>query len=116
MIAGAVAGLSGAMFGIFNRGLFPDFLYWTKGAEILIMVVLGGMNRFLGPMLGAAIILTLHQEITAYTEYWSLVLAAILAVLVITAPDGVLGLLERGLRRLIRRPPGPVPRASETAP
>lgn len=95
VIAGGIAGVSGGLFGIFNRGLFPDFLYWTKGAEILIMVVLGGAGYFWGPLLGAAIILLLHQEITAFTEYWSLVLAIVLAFLVLVAPGGVMELVSR---------------------
>jgi branched-chain amino acid transport system permease protein len=54
------------------------------------MVVLGGAGRFFGPLLGAAVILLLHQEITAYTEYWSLVLAVILGALVLLAPGGLM--------------------------
>ena len=55
VIAGAFAGLAGALFGIFNRGVFPDFAYWSKSAEVLIMVILGGMGHFWGPAVGAAI-------------------------------------------------------------
>lgn len=47
-VAGAFAGLAGALFGIFNRGVFPDFAYWTKSAEVLIMTILGGMGHFWG--------------------------------------------------------------------
>ena len=44
VVAGAFAGLAGALFGIFNRGVFPDFAYWAKSAEVLIMAILGGMG------------------------------------------------------------------------
>ncbi len=43
-IAGAFAGFAGALFGIFNRGVFPDFAYWSKSAEVLIMAILGGIG------------------------------------------------------------------------
>ena len=76
VIAGVFAGLAGALFGIFNRGVFPDFMYWTKSAEVLIMTLLGGMGTFYGPAVGAFLILWLNQEITAITEYWSLVLGS----------------------------------------
>ena len=54
VLAGAFAGLAGGLFGIFNRGVFPDFAYWTKSSEVLIMTLLGGMGAFFGPALGAA--------------------------------------------------------------
>ena len=50
---GRFAGFAGALFGIFNRGVFPDFAYWSKSAEVLIMVILGGMGHFWGPAVGA---------------------------------------------------------------
>ena len=53
VVAGAFAGLAGALFGIFNRGVFPDFGYWSKSAEVLIMTILGGMGHFWGPAVGA---------------------------------------------------------------
>src|SRR6185295_11447961 len=70
VVAGAFAGLAGALFGIFNRGVFPDFTHWTKSAEVLIMVILGGMGHFWGPAVGAAVLTILSQQINAYTVYW----------------------------------------------
>ena len=63
-IAGGFAGLAGALFGIFNRGVFADFLYWPKSAEVLIMTILGGMNNFWGPPVGTAVLVLLNQQIT----------------------------------------------------
>ena len=98
VIAGLFAGLAGAMFGIFNRGMYPDLMYWTKSAEVLIMVVLGGMSRFYGPILGAFLLLWLNQEITALTEYWSLIVGLSLMALIFFLPGGVADLVERGRR------------------
>src|SRR5207244_1179460 len=53
VLAGAFAGLAGGLLGIFNRGVFPDFAYWTKSSEVLIMTLLGGMSTFYGPGIGA---------------------------------------------------------------
>jgi len=93
IVAGALAGFAGALFGILNRGVYPDFMNWTKGAEVLIMALLGGIGTFYGPVMGAFLILWLNQEITAITEYWSLVLGIILAALILALPAGVLGSL-----------------------
>src|SRR5436309_13815935 len=91
VLAGAFAGLAGGLFGIFNRGVFPDFAYWTKSSEVLIMTLLGGMNTFYGPGIGALVLILLNQQIVSYTEYWPLVLGTILVVLLFGFPGGLAG-------------------------
>ncbi|HEY2992002.1 MAG TPA: branched-chain amino acid ABC transporter permease [Methylomirabilota bacterium] len=102
VLAGAFAGLAGGLFGIFNRGVFPDFAYWTKSSEVLIMTLLGGMGMFYGPALGALALILLNQQIVSYTEYWSFVLGAILIVLLFAFPGGLAGAGVTALRRLRR--------------
>lgn len=88
-ISGAVSGLAGALFALFSRGAFPDYAVWTKSAEVLLMTLLGGPHVFLGPALGAAILLALNSIVTSYTEYWPLVLGVILLALLYVFPGGV---------------------------
>jgi branched-chain amino acid transport system permease protein len=90
-IAGFFAGIAGALFGISNRGVFADFVYWPKSAEVIIMTILGGMEHFWGPPVGAATLVLLNQQITSYTEYWSLTLGLILLVLLFGFPGGIVG-------------------------
>ncbi len=105
VIAGAFAGLAGGLFGIFNRGVFPDFAYWTKSSEVLIMAILGGIGHFWGPAVGALVLLVLNQQITSYTQYWPFILGSILIVLLFGFPGGIVGALAaaagrvRGARR-----------------
>jgi branched-chain amino acid transport system permease protein len=103
VVAGFFAGLSGGLFGIFNRGVFPDFAYWPKSSEVLIMTILGGMGYFWGPAAGALVLLVLNQQITSYTEYWPFVLGTILIVLLFAFPGGIVGALELLARSLRRR-------------
>ena len=103
-VAGAFAGFAGALFGIFNRGVFPDFAYWSKSAEVLIMVILGGMGSFWGPAIGATVLTLLNHEISAITQYWPLVLGTVLIVLLFAFPGGITGALGSALaRRRARR-------------
>ena len=102
VMAGAFAGFAGALFGIFNRGVFPDFAYWAKSAEVLIMAILGGMGHFWGPAVGAAVLILLNQQITAYTQYWPFILGSILIVLLFVFPGGIVGALHAGLARIRR--------------
>jgi branched-chain amino acid transport system permease protein len=100
VLAGGFAGLAGGLFGIFNRGVFPDFAYWTKSSEVLIMTLLGGMGTFFGPALGAVVLLWLNQQIVSYTEYWPFILGTILVVLLFLFPGGIAGALAALSRRL----------------
>jgi branched-chain amino acid transport system permease protein len=106
VIAGAFAGLAGGLFGIFNRGVFPDFAYWTKSSEVLIMTLLGGMGAFAGPAIGALALIWLNQQIVSYTEYWPLILGIILVILLFAFPGGLAGAADSIRRRLARRAAG----------
>jgi branched-chain amino acid transport system permease protein len=103
VLAGAFAGLAGGLFGIFNRGVFPDFAYWTKSSEVLIMTLLGGMGAFFGPAVGALALLWLNQQIVSYTEYWPFILGTILVILLFVFPGGLAGAVALLWRRLARR-------------
>ena len=103
VVAGGFAGIAGALFGIFNRGVFADYVYWPKSAEVMIMTILGGIEHFWGPVVGAATLVLLNQEITSYTEYWSFVLGMILLLLLFIFPGGIVGGLLAGWAWLRRR-------------
>ena len=97
VIAGFFGGVAGTLFVTVEGSVFPDLMFWTLSLEILIMCLLGGWFTFLGPMLGAAIIVSLRTVVGIYTEYWTLVLGVILMLLIFFLPQGVLGFfLERG--------------------
>ena len=95
VVAGGFAGFAGALFGIFNRGVFADYVFWSKSAEVMIMTILGGMDFFWGPAVGAAGARLLNQQITAYTQYWPFVLGTILLVLLFVFPGGIVGGIAR---------------------
>jgi branched-chain amino acid transport system permease protein len=107
VVAGSFAGLAGALYGIFSRGVFADYVFWSKSAEVIIMAILGGMGYFWGPPVGAAALVWLNQAITDYTQYWPFLLGSILLVLLFVFPGGIVGglvlLWERAGRPLWRR-------------
>lgn len=96
IVAGAFAGMAGALFVVVEASVFPELMFWQLSLEILIMCLLGGWYTFLGPMLGAGVMVTLRTIVGIYTEYWTLILGIVLMVLIFTLPQGVLGyFLER---------------------
>lgn len=91
IIAGFFAGVAGVLFVVIDNSAFPDMLFWTLSLEVLIMCLLGGWFTFLGPMLGAAIIVALRTFASTFTEYWTLVQGVILMLVIIFLPEGALG-------------------------
>lgn len=102
VVAGTFAGFAGALYGIFARGVFPDFVFWSKSAEVLIMTILGGMGFFWGPPVGALVLVWLNQEITSYTQYWPFFLGTMLLFLLFAFPGGIVGGLVAGWGRVSR--------------
>ena len=77
-----------------ERSVFPDLLFWVLSLEIFIMCLLGGWFTFAGPALGAAITVALRTFVGKYTEYWTLILGALLILLIFFLPQGVMGYLQ----------------------
>jgi len=95
IIAGFFAGVAGVLFVVLDNSVFPDMLFWTLSLEVLIMCLLGGWFTFLGPVMGAAILIALRTFVSTFTEYWALIQGIILMLVIIFLPEGVLGYLHR---------------------
>jgi branched-chain amino acid transport system permease protein len=91
VIATFFAGVAGVLFVVLEGSVFPDLLFWVLSLEVLIMCLLGGWFTFAGPILGAAITVSLRTFVGAYTEYWTLILGVILILLIFFLPEGVMG-------------------------
>ncbi|MCX5908747.1 MAG: hypothetical protein NTY64_16605 [Deltaproteobacteria bacterium] len=89
VIAGAFAGLSGALMALFISGAYPDFTYWSKSAEPIFMILVGGMGSLFGPILGAAVFNLLTAYITTYTHLYELIMGSILVIFILTLKRGI---------------------------
>jgi branched-chain amino acid transport system permease protein len=99
VLAGFFAGVAGSLFVVVDNTVFPDMLFWTLSLEIVIMCLLGGWFTFLGPMLGAAVIIALRTFVSTYTDYWALVLGIIMMLVIFFLPNGILGYVEEKFKR-----------------
>lgn len=86
-------GVAGSLFCGFNHNVFPDYAHWSKGADILVVCLLGGMYNFMGPVLGSMVYILLDKIIVSYTEYWPLVLGLIVVLAVLFLRGGIVGFI-----------------------
>jgi branched-chain amino acid transport system permease protein len=94
VISGAFSGMAGALFAFYNGSVFPDFAYFTKSFEPLVVALLGGVHSFLGPLVGAFGFKVLEWLISRqWPIYWPLFLGAVVIAVIVGLPQGFVGLL-----------------------
>jgi branched-chain amino acid transport system permease protein len=97
VIGGAFAGLAGVLYAYLNGYVGPDTLNVTRSADVLLMVIVGGVGSYWGPAIGAALLILLQASIGAYTNHWIAVLGLIYIAVTLLAPKGLAGLWPQRL-------------------
>ncbi len=95
VISGAITGLAGALFADLNRFVSPTMFSWHISGEIMIFIILGGVGRLFGPVVGAALYILLEHFLGGLSEYWFIYLGAILLGVVLFAKGGIIGKLAK---------------------
>jgi branched-chain amino acid transport system permease protein len=94
-IAGAIAGLAGGLYAIFNGFISSDAVYWTASGDILIMTMLGGAGTLIGPAIGTAIFLLMKNVASSYSEHWLSIIGVTFICCVMFFPGGLWGTLQK---------------------
>ena len=93
VIAGAGAGLAGALDANLLRFVSPDLLHWSTSGDLMVMVVVGGAGTLLGPVFGAALMIALQSALSQWTEHWQIVMGPFLVLFILAVRRGLWGLL-----------------------
>jgi len=101
VLAGIFAGAGGVIMSLFVSGAYPEFAYWTISGEGVFIIMLGGLNSFLGPAVGTIILLLLNDFVTRFTEYYGLTLGIIILLFALGLRRGLLDVLLDAWRRHI---------------
>lgn len=102
VVAGSAAAVAGALFAFLKGSVFPDSLGIPLSVDALVMVLLGGVETVSGAVVGAVVFKALSIWLMSQTELSKLVLGAVIVVLVVAGPKGILGTLQDWRAR--RRP------------
>jgi len=99
VISGATTGLAGALFADLNRFVSPTMFSWQISGEFIVFIILGGVGRLFGPVVGACLFVLLEHWLGGLSEYWLIFVGAVLLGVVLFARGGVIGGLVSGGRR-----------------
>jgi branched-chain amino acid transport system permease protein len=94
VMAASFAGLAGALFAFSKGSISPDVLGVSKSVDGLVMVLLGGVHTWVGPLVGAVTFTALQDSLARSTEYWRAVLGATMLLLVLVFPQGIAGSVQ----------------------
>lgn len=109
-ISAMVCALSGSLMASWQEYVSPDLMHWTRSGELMIIIILGGLGYFAGPLVGAIVFLLLEEMLPEllrlfapdYAEHWMIVFGPILMMVVLFAKGGVMGLGEKLLNAVKR--------------
>ena len=94
-IGGFFAGIAGALYALHKGSVFPTTLSIPVSVDALIMVLLGGIQTLIGPVVGALAYHGLSTELTRLTDHWRLFLGLAIVILAVVFPDGIVGFARR---------------------
>ena len=95
VISGAITGLAGALFADLNRFISPTMFSWQLSGEFIVFIIIGGVGRLFGPVIGALVFVGLEHFLGGISDYWHIYLGVILLVIVLFSKTGVIGLIGK---------------------
>jgi branched-chain amino acid transport system permease protein len=95
IVAGAAAGLGGALYAFAKGSVFPDVLSIALSVDGLVMLLLGGLESLAGPIVGAAAYHWLLAELQHLTEFWRAPLGLVIVLAIIFFPRGITGMFQK---------------------
>lgn len=104
-ISGALAGVGGALYALFNGYVSSDILHWQLSGDAMLMVILGGSGTVFGPAIGAGLFLLMKNFLSSYNEYWAFWIGIAFIFCVMFMREGVWGFIVARLRCQAHREP-----------
>jgi branched-chain amino acid transport system permease protein len=99
VISVVIATLAGSLYAFFSGFISPQEAGFGRSIELVVMVVLGGMGRLYGSVIGAVILTMLPQLLASFEEYQTLIYGVIIIGVMVFMPRGIVSLFDRRKER-----------------
>jgi branched-chain amino acid transport system permease protein len=103
IIAAVYGATGGALLAPVIGHVDSFMVYWTQSGTIVFMVLLGGFTNFFGPLIGGYVYIHLLDFVMSLTQYWRIIFGGILVLIVISAPNGLVGIFEDIAKKIVNR-------------
>ena len=101
-ISGVFTALAGGLLALHVSGAYPDHAYWSKSAEPIFMIMVGGLRVFAGPILGSFIVTEVSAYVTKFFGYWGLIFGGFLIAYLMISREGILDVLQARWRSRLK--------------
>jgi branched-chain amino acid transport system permease protein len=91
VIAGGLAGISGALFAFFGRYASASYMFYHVSGEAVVWAIVGGAGSLLGPLFGTGLLIVFRELISTVWENYLFAVGAITVLVVMFAPRGLAG-------------------------
>ena len=99
VLTATLAGLAGATKATGVQLASLTDVYWGMSGEVVLMTLLGGMGTIFGPMVGAAIIITMQNYLASLGAWVTVVQGVVFVIAVLMFREGIIGVLSKWLKR-----------------
>lgn len=93
-VSGLFSSLAGVLYAYLVGFVSAEAMSVKISADVLVLTILGGAATFMGPVVGAALLVTLQQVVSTYTERWVTVLGVVYILTILFLPSGITGVLR----------------------
>jgi branched-chain amino acid transport system permease protein len=98
-LLGFFGGISGALYAQFQEFIATSVIDLGMSTSVLFMAYIGGIGFFWGPLVGSGIFVYLSEYLSSFTDRWEFILGIIFILVVLFAPQGIMGLFQKSLKR-----------------
>ena len=98
-LSAVLAGLAGAIFAAITNFISPESFPFFESILFLLVVIIGGAETVLGPVIGAVIVVLLPEFLSFLAEYRLLFVGVLLLIVLLVAPEGIVGTITRWLAK-----------------
>ena len=99
MIAGMLAGVSGALFALFGRYASASYMFYHVSGEGVVWAIVGGVGTVMGPFVGTSLFVLIREIISSHWQHHALIVGAFAILVVIYAPKGIVGFWNEWIGR-----------------
>lgn len=91
VLSSVMCAIAGVLLANLTRFASPEYMSWVRSGDLILMIVVGGMNTLFGPVVGAITLLVLEEILSSWTDHWMAILGPLIIIMVITAKQGLYG-------------------------
>ena len=99
VIAGFLAGVSGALFALFGRYASASYMFYHVSGEGVVWAIVGGIGTLLGPAIGTGIFILIREVVSSHWQHYALIVGGFAICIVIFAPEGIVGLWKKYVQK-----------------